>query len=179
VDPSGLDMQQLFAAAQKMQAQLLTAQQELADAQVEGSAGGGLVKAVVSGQGELLDLTIAAEAIDPADPAETAQTIADLVLAAIRDATRGVEEMQQQKMGGVAADFGGGFPGGFPGTGAEGFPGGGGALGPSGIPGLPGLPGLGGTRAPEQGGEGQPDRQEGDADSGGSPEHGRGSANGD
>jgi DNA-binding YbaB/EbfC family protein len=164
-------MQQLFAAAQKMQAQLLTAQQELADAQVEGSAGGGLVKAVVSGQGELLDLTIAPEAIDAADPAETAQTIADLVLAAIRDATRGVEDMQQQKMGGVAADFGGGFPGSFPGAG----PPGGAALGPTGFPGLPGLPGPGGTGAPEQGGQGQP---AGDADSG-STGHGSGSPSGD
>ena len=57
-------MQQLLAAAAEMQNQLMSAQQELADATVEGSAGGGLVKAVVSGQGELLDITIAPEAIE-------------------------------------------------------------------------------------------------------------------
>ena len=79
-------MQQLLAAAQQMQAQLMDAQQELADAEVEGSAGGGLVTAVVNGQGELLDLTISAAAIDPANAEESAQTIADLVLAAVRDA---------------------------------------------------------------------------------------------
>ena len=55
-----MDMQQLFAAAQQMQEQLMNAQQALADAEVTGTAGGGLVKATVNGQGELLDLSIAA-----------------------------------------------------------------------------------------------------------------------
>ena len=55
MEPGGqLDMQQLLAAAQQMQEQLMDAQQELADAEVEGTAGGGLVTAVVNGQGELL-----------------------------------------------------------------------------------------------------------------------------
>ena len=100
VDPGGqLDMQQLLAAAQEMQSQLMSAQQELADAEVEGTAGGGLVTAVVNGQGELVDITIAAAAIDPAEPEESAQTIADLVLAAVRDAYRGVGDLQQEKMG--------------------------------------------------------------------------------
>ena len=57
-------MQQLLAAAQQMQDQLMNAQQELADAVVEGSAGGGLVKAKVNGQGDLVDLTISPAAID-------------------------------------------------------------------------------------------------------------------
>ena len=119
VDPSGqLDMQQLLAAAQQMQSQLLNAQQELADTEIEGTAGGGLVTAVVNGQGELVDLSINAGAIDPADPEETAQTIADLVLAAVRDAYQAASELQQEKMGPFAAPFGGpgdsalpGFPG--------------------------------------------------------------------
>ncbi len=124
MDPGGqLDMQQLLAAAQQMQSQLVTAQQELADAEVEGSAGGGLVKAVVNGQGELVDLTIAAAAIDPADPEESAQTLADLVLAAVRDAYRAVGDLQQEKMGPFAAGIGG--------------------AGEAGLPGFPGLPGLG------------------------------------
>ena len=120
VDPGGqLDMQQLLAAAQQMQSQLATAQQELADAEVEGTAGGGLVTAVVNGQGELVDLTIAASAIDSGDAEETAQTLADLVLAAVRDAYRAVSDLQQEKMGPFAAGIGGmgeavGLPG-FPG----------------------------------------------------------------
>jgi DNA-binding YbaB/EbfC family protein len=129
VEPGGqLDMQQLLAAAAEMQSQLVNAQQELAEASVEGSAGGGLVKAVVNGQGELLDLVIAPEAIDPSDLAESAQTIADLVLAAIRDASDGAadlqDEMQERTMGPLAGLGGGG--------GLPGFPG---------LPGIPGLPG--------------------------------------
>jgi nucleoid-associated protein EbfC len=122
-------MQQLLAAAQQMQEQLMDAQQELADAEVEGSAGGGLVTAVVNGQGELLDLTIRPDAIDPENPEESAQTVADLVLAAIRDANRSVMQLQQEAMNPLAAGFGG--PGGF-GEGG-GFPG---------FGGMPGVPGI-------------------------------------
>jgi nucleoid-associated protein EbfC len=129
VDPSGqLDMQQLIAAAQQMQSQLMSAQQELADAEVEGTAGGGLVTAVVNGQGELVDLTISAEAIDPAEPEESAQTIADLVLAAVRDAYNGVAELQDETMEPLAAGLGG------PGGGV--------------LPGIPGLPGMPGGQPP-------------------------------
>jgi nucleoid-associated protein EbfC len=128
VEPGGqLDMQQLLQAAAAMQSQLVSAQQELADAEVEGTAGGGLVTATVNGQGELVDLTIAAEAIDTADRAETAQTIADLVLAAYRDALHEVDKLQQETMAPLAAGLGGG--GGIPDLGA--FPG---------FPGLPGAP---------------------------------------
>jgi nucleoid-associated protein EbfC len=134
VEPGGqLDMQQLLAAAAEMQSQLVNAQQELADASVEGTAGGGLVKAVVSGQGELLDLVIAPEAIDPSDPADTAQTIADLVLAAIRDASESAADLQEQTMGPLAAGFGGGGLPGMPGL--PGLPGQGGLPGPDGLPG--------------------------------------------
>ena len=110
-----IDMQQLFAAAQQMQEQLMNAQQALADAEVTGTAGGGLVKAVVNGQGELLDLSIAAAAVDPADPEETVRTIADLVLAAVRDAYRAAEALQQQQMGPFAAAVSGAGLGGMPG----------------------------------------------------------------
>ncbi len=124
VDPSGqVDMQQLLAAAQQMQSQLVSAQQELADTEVEGSAGGGLVTVVVNGQGELVDVTIGASAIDPADPEESAQTIADLVLAAVRDAYDAVGELQQEAMGPFAAM-------------------GGGTQGEAVLPGFPGFPGL-------------------------------------
>jgi nucleoid-associated protein EbfC len=102
-----MDMQQLLAAAQQMQEQLMNAQQELAEAEVQGSAGGGLVTAKVNGQGELVDLSIAPTVIDTGDPSETAQTIADLVLAAVRDAYRAAGELQQQKMGPLASGLGG------------------------------------------------------------------------
>ena len=122
-----MDMQQLFAAAQQMQEQLMNAQQALADAEVTGTAGGGLVKATVNGQGELLDLSIQPGAVDTDDAEETARTIADLVLAAVRDAYRAAEDLQQQQMGPFAAAMqGGGMPGmpGMPGGGGLDLPGG-------------------------------------------------------
>jgi nucleoid-associated protein EbfC len=139
-------MQQLLAAAQQMQSQLMSAQQELADTEVEGTSGGGLVKAVVNGQGELVDLTISAAAIDPADPAESAQTVADLVLAAVRDAYRAAADLQQEMMGPLAAGIGS--------LGGEGGPSG--VPGPSSIPGLPGFPGLSGLNEPPAGPAGGP-----------------------
>jgi hypothetical protein len=104
-------MQQIFAAAQ----QALSAQQELANSEVTGTAGGGAVRAVVSGVGQLIDLSIDPGVIDPADPAETASTIADLVLAAVRDAWDSAVDLQQQQLGALGGGFGG-APGGFGGV---------------------------------------------------------------
>jgi DNA-binding YbaB/EbfC family protein len=133
VDPGGqMDMQQLLAAAQQMQDQLMSAQRELADAEVEGTSGGGLVKARVNGQGDLVDLTISPAVIDGGDPAETAETVADLVLAAVRDAYRAAAELQQEKMGPLAAGLGG-------------LGGGSGLPDMPGLPDLPGLPGFPGA----------------------------------
>ncbi|MFP8963142.1 YbaB/EbfC family nucleoid-associated protein [Streptomyces nanhaiensis] len=97
------NMQQLLQQAQKMQQDLAAAQQELAETDVEGSAGGGLVKATVSGAGELKGLVIAPEAVDPEDT----ETLADLVLAAVRDANTAAQELQQQKLGPLAQGLGG------------------------------------------------------------------------
>jgi DNA-binding YbaB/EbfC family protein len=99
MEPGGFDMQQIFQAAQQMQTQLMNAQQELADTEVTGTAGGGAVSAVISGQGELLDLTIDPSVIDTSDPAETAATVADLVLAAVKDAARAASELQEEQLG--------------------------------------------------------------------------------
>ena len=148
-----MDLQQLLAAAQQMQDHLMSAQQELADAEVEGTSGGGLVKARVNGQGELVDLTISPAAIDPTDPVDTAQTVADLVLVAVRNAYDAVGDLQQEKMGPLAAGLGQpgmpeipGLPGLFGGGPAEpDVPGGPSALGGPGALGAPGDPGGSGT----------------------------------
>jgi hypothetical protein len=79
------------------------------------------VRAVVSGAGELLDLTIDPGVIDTSDPAETATTVADLVLAAVRDAARAAADLQQRQLDAIS----GGVPGlnlsglGIGGAGAE------------------------------------------------------------
>lgn len=102
------NMQQLMKQAQQMQQQLLAAQQELASAEVTGSAGGGLVHATVTGKGELVRLVIDPSVVDPED----AETLADLVVAAVRDATRSASELEAQAMGPLAVGMGGlGLPG--------------------------------------------------------------------
>jgi DNA-binding YbaB/EbfC family protein len=111
VNPGDLNLQQMLEQAQLMQQQFVTAQQELSEAQVEGTAGGGLVVAVVNGGGDLLELKISPKVIDSDDPEETAETIADLVIAAVRDATRAAAELQQEKLGPLAQGLGGAFGG--------------------------------------------------------------------
>src|SRR6201996_4935759 len=117
-------MQQLLAAAQQMQEQRINA------------------------QGELVDLTIAASAIDTDDLEETAQTIADLVLAAVRDAYARAGDLQQEKMGPFANALGGGMPG-LPEM--PGMPGGLGTPGAGGLGGLLGGPDLPGAGQPGPG----------------------------
>ncbi|GAB3968914.1 YbaB/EbfC family nucleoid-associated protein [Streptomyces sparsus] len=97
------DMQQLLQQAQKMQQDLAAAQEELAETPVEGSAGGGLVKATVTGAGELRALVIDPKAVDPEDT----ETLADLVLAAVRDANNAAQQLQQTKLGPLAQGLGG------------------------------------------------------------------------
>src|ERR1700729_2280658 len=133
--PGGFDMQQIFAAAQ----QAMSAQQELANTEVIGTAGNGAVRAVVSGVGQLLDVTIDPTVIDPTDPAETAATVADLVLAAVRDAWDSAIDLQQRQLGALGGGFGGGVP-----AGTGDALGGGGGFDLSSL----GLPGLGGAAAP-------------------------------
>ncbi|WP_283139457.1 YbaB/EbfC family nucleoid-associated protein [Rhizohabitans arisaemae] len=117
MNPGDVNLQQILEQAQLMQQQLVSAQQELNDAEVAGTAGGGLVTATVNGSGELLELRIDPKVIDASDPEETAETIADLVIAAVRDAVRAAGDLQQQKLGPLAQGLGGfgGGPGGLPG----------------------------------------------------------------
>jgi DNA-binding YbaB/EbfC family protein len=97
------NMQQLLQQAQKMQQDLAAAQQELAETEVEGSAGGGLVKATVTGAGELRGLVIDPKAVDPDDT----ETLSDLVVAAVHNANVAAQELQQLKLGPLAQGLGG------------------------------------------------------------------------
>ena len=102
------NMQQLMKQAQKMQQQMMEAQAKLAETEVSGSAGGGLVTAVVTGSGELVSLKIDPKAVD----AEDVESLEDLVVAAVRDASSNAQDLQQQTMGPLAGGLGGlGLPG--------------------------------------------------------------------
>jgi DNA-binding YbaB/EbfC family protein len=105
--PEG-DMSGLLAQAQAMQEQFINAQQELAEMEIEGSAGGDLVTATVTGAGELVGLVIKPEAVDPSDT----ETLADLIVAAVRDATNKAQAVAASKLGPLAGGLGmgGGLP---------------------------------------------------------------------
>jgi DNA-binding YbaB/EbfC family protein len=87
----------LAKMAQKMQADMARAQEELAALQVEGSAGGGAVRAVATGNQELVGLTIDPDAVDPQD----VEMLQDLVLAAVNDALGNARKIAEQKMAAV------------------------------------------------------------------------------
>ena len=99
------NMQALLKQAQQMQQQMMAAQEELAQTEVQGSSGGGLVTATVTGTGELVALVIDPKAVDPDD----SETLADLVVAAVRDANRAAQDLQARTMGPLAQGMGGGL----------------------------------------------------------------------
>jgi nucleoid-associated protein EbfC len=102
------NMQQLLKQAQKMQQEMMAAQEALKDEVVEASAGGGMVTVKISG-----DLTVKAVVIDPqaVDP-EDVELLQDMVLAASNEALRSAQELASTRLGGIAGDLGGlGLPG--------------------------------------------------------------------
>jgi len=109
VRPGGQpNIQQLLKQAQKMQQQVASAQAELAEAQLTGTAGGGLVTVTITGTGEITGVKIDPKAVDPDD----VETLEDLVLAALHNAAESVRELTEQKMGPVTGGLGGlGLPG--------------------------------------------------------------------
>lgn len=87
-----MNPKQIMKQVQQMQAQM---QQRMAELRVEGSAGGGMVKATMNGNKEVLSVTIDKEAVDPND----VEMLQDLVVAAINEASRKVDEEMQGQIG--------------------------------------------------------------------------------
>jgi DNA-binding YbaB/EbfC family protein len=103
-----MDMNKLLQQAQQMQADMAKAQQELANETVEASVGGGMVTVKANGAGEILEIKIAPEAIDPDDP----ETLEDLVLAGVNQALKSAQDLMQSRLGGALGGLGGlGLPG--------------------------------------------------------------------
>ena len=91
------NMQQMMKQVQKMQQDMLEAQEQLKHEEVEASAGGGMVKVKVSGDLVVKSIVIDADAIDPEDP----ELLQDMVLAAVNEGLRAAQELQQSKLGGL------------------------------------------------------------------------------
>jgi len=83
--------------AVQMQRDMARVEEELREARLEGSAGGGVVRAVVSGRQELVELHIDPDAVDPAD----VEMLQDLVIAAVNDAVRASRDLEKSKMGAI------------------------------------------------------------------------------
>lgn len=96
------DMQQLMQQAMQMQEQVQKAQEALEAAEVQGSAGGGLVTVTMSGTGELRTVTIDPSAIDSDD----VETLQDLVVAAVRDGARAATDLAQENMAPITGGLG-------------------------------------------------------------------------
>jgi DNA-binding YbaB/EbfC family protein len=102
MQPGG-DMSQLLAQAQQMQQRLMEAQHQLANAEVNGQAGGGLVEVVVKGTGEVVAVKIDPQVVDPGD----IETLQDLIVGAMGDASKQVTKMAQERLGSLAGGMGG------------------------------------------------------------------------
>jgi DNA-binding YbaB/EbfC family protein len=103
-----MDMNKMLQQVQQMQEQMAKAQEELAGESVEASVGGGMVVVKASGAGEITEIRISPEVIDPDDP----EGLADLVLAGVNEAIRNAQELQQSKLGGAMGGLRGlGLPG--------------------------------------------------------------------
>jgi len=92
-----MGMANLQRMAQQMQQEMARVQDELARAAIDGSAGGGVVRATVTGKQELVSITIDPAAVDPAD----VEMLQDLIVVAVNDALAGSRRLAEEKMAAV------------------------------------------------------------------------------
>jgi DNA-binding YbaB/EbfC family protein len=96
------DMNKLMQQAQQLQEQMAQMQEAAANETAESSVGGGAVKVKANGAGEVLEITIAKEAIDPDDP----EGLADLVLAGVNEALRSAHAAVEARAQSLAGELG-------------------------------------------------------------------------
>ena len=101
----GMNMQQMMQQAQKLQEQMAQAKEELEDARVTGTAGGGAVTVTISGSKRFISVQIKPEVVDPDD----VEMLEDLIISAMNEALRQVEEMYNNEMGRLTGGMGGMF----------------------------------------------------------------------
>jgi nucleoid-associated protein EbfC len=109
------NMQQMLKQVQKMQEDMMAAQESLKDEVVEASAGGGMVKVKVSGELNVISVEIDPQAVDPDD----VELLQDMVLASVNEGIRAAQELAASKLGGIAGGLAG--PGGLGGLGLPGL----------------------------------------------------------
>ena len=95
-------MSALLAQAQQVQQKLMEAQEQLANTEVHGQAGGGLVQVTMKGSGEVMGVSIDPKVVDPDD----VETLQDLIVGALADAARQVTMLAQERLGPLAGGMG-------------------------------------------------------------------------
>ena len=98
----GGNMQGMMKQMQKMQSQMLKAQEDVEQKTLEVTSGGGAIKIVITGKKEITDIVIKPEVIDPDDP----EMLQDLLLTAVNEAVRQAEELMQKEMGKLTGGMG-------------------------------------------------------------------------
>lgn len=91
------NMQKMMKQAQKMQAKLLKAQEEMNSKEIEGTAGGGMVKVVMTGAQELKSITLNPDAVDPDD----VEMLEDLIMAAFNNAQEQIKQLNDSTFGSI------------------------------------------------------------------------------
>ena len=94
-------MGNMMKQAQKLQSKMLKLQEELADKEVETSAGGGMIKVTANGKQQIVSISIEKEVVDPED----VDMLQDLILAAVNDALAKAQEMVSEEMGKLTGGF--------------------------------------------------------------------------
>ncbi len=109
--PGGMgNLGKLMEQAQKAMADAQKAEEELGQARIETQSGGGMVKVVVTGKAELIEIKIAKDVVDPDD----VETLEDLITVAVRDAIERANTMREERLKSVMpAGMGSNLPGGF------------------------------------------------------------------
>jgi DNA-binding YbaB/EbfC family protein len=95
-------MNNMMRQAQALQRKLADAQEQLAQEEVRGSAGGGMVTVVATGAGEVRSVTIAPDVVDPDD----IDLLQDMVTAAVNEALRSAKQLESERLGGLAGGLG-------------------------------------------------------------------------
>ncbi|HBF64884.1 MAG TPA: YbaB/EbfC family nucleoid-associated protein [Clostridium sp.] len=101
----GMNMNNLMKQAQKMQKQMQEKQEELGERTLEMTSGGGAVKVVITGKKEIKEVKLNPDVVDPED----VEMLEDLIMSAVNEAIRQVEEMYNNEMGRMTGGMGMGF----------------------------------------------------------------------
>ncbi len=106
------DMQRMMKEAQRMAAEVQKAQAEIAEKEVEGTAGGGAVKVVATGDQQIVSVTVDPSFFEGEPDADDIEMLGDTVTAAVNDALTKARDLQEQTLGPIAGGMGGlGLPG--------------------------------------------------------------------